>query len=74
MKPYNKTIQQPSTAVHVQYECTVRNRATVQGELANVCISEFRRLHIAIDSIDYWLLLNIFTKLPNNQTIRKFHC
>jgi len=23
------TIQQPSTAVHVQYECTVRNRATV---------------------------------------------
>jgi len=32
MEPCGKTIQQPSTAVHVQYECTVRNRATVQGD------------------------------------------
>jgi len=32
MEPCGKTIQQPSTAVHVQYECTVRSRATVQGD------------------------------------------
>jgi len=32
MEPCGKTIQQPSTVVYVQHECTVRNRATVQED------------------------------------------
>ncbi|XP_070854467.1 uncharacterized protein [Drosophila suzukii] len=36
--------------------------------LANVCISEFRRLHIAIDSCDHWLVHHLLTKLPISTT------
>ncbi|XP_070855063.1 uncharacterized protein [Drosophila suzukii] len=36
--------------------------------LANVCISEFRRLHIAIDSCDHWLVHHLLTKLPIGTT------
>ncbi|XP_070854959.1 uncharacterized protein [Drosophila suzukii] len=36
--------------------------------LANVCISEFRRLHIAIDSCDHWLVHHLLTKLPISAT------
>jgi len=32
METCGKAIQQPSTAVNVQYECTIRKRATVQGD------------------------------------------
>ncbi|XP_070851469.1 uncharacterized protein [Drosophila suzukii] len=36
--------------------------------LANVCISEFRRLHIAIDSCDHWSVHHLLTKLPISTT------
>ncbi|XP_043948570.1 uncharacterized protein LOC122818500 isoform X2 [Drosophila biarmipes] len=36
--------------------------------LANVCISEFRRLHITIDSCDHWLVNHLLTKLPISTT------
>jgi len=36
--------------------------------LANVCISEFRRLHIAIDSCDHRLVHHLLTKLPISTT------
>jgi len=36
--------------------------------LANVCISEFRRLHNATDSCEYWLVHHLFRKLPISTT------
>jgi len=36
--------------------------------LANAFISKFRRLHIAIDSWDHWLVHHLLTKLPISTT------
>ncbi|XP_070137887.1 uncharacterized protein [Drosophila bipectinata] len=36
--------------------------------LANVCISDLRRLKINIDSCDHWLVHHLLTKLPSSTT------
>ncbi|XP_070137042.1 uncharacterized protein [Drosophila bipectinata] len=36
--------------------------------LANVCISDLRRLEINIDSCDHWLVHHLLTKLPSRTT------